>query len=91
MKPIHIVDRLTSTHKAILGGMEEISRTQIADMLKEARDRIHELEGLAYAYPPTEPYSPEGTTWRKEYEDMIDTLLQMTAKDFEQWQQAIRD
>lgn len=91
MNPIHIVDRLTSTDKAIRGGMEEIGRTHIADLLKEARDRIHELEGLAYSYPPTEPHSPEGTTWRKEYEDLIDTLLQMTTKDFEQWQSDMKD
>jgi len=91
MTPIHIVDRLTSTHRAIRGGMEEISRTQIADLLKEARDRIHELEGLVYAYPPIEPYSPQGTTWRKEYEDLHEAFMHRTAEDFDQWQQAIRD
>ena len=91
MTPIHIVDRLTSTHRAIRGGMEEISRTQIADLLKEARDRIHELEGLVYAYPPIEPYSPQGTTWRKEYEDLHEAFMNMTAEEFDQWQQAIKD
>lgn len=90
MTPIHIVDRLTSIHKAINNGMEEISRKQIADLLKEARDRIHELEGLAYSYHP-QPDSPNGTTWRKEYEDLIDTMTAMTAKDFEQWQIDMKD
>jgi predicted RND superfamily exporter protein len=90
MIPIHIVDRLTSTDKAIRGGMKEISRTQIADLIKEARDRIHELEGLAYSYHP-QPDSPNGTTWRKEYEDLIEVLLTMTAKEFEQWQTDMKD
>jgi len=90
MTPIHIVDRLTSLHKAIKGGMEEIGRNKIADLLKEARDRIHELEGLAYSYHPQED-SPEGTTWRKEYEDLIEVLLTMTTKEFEQWQNDMKD
>jgi hypothetical protein len=90
MNQIHIVDRLTSLHRAINGGMEEIGRNKIADLLKEARDRIHELEGLAYSYHP-QPDCPDGTTWRKEYEDLIDTLLSMTAKDFEQWQKDMKD
>lgn len=91
MKPIHIVDRLTSMHRAINGGLEEIGRTKMADLIKEARDRIHELEGLAYSYPPTEPYSPEGTTWRKEYEDLHDALQKMTPEEFVQWQEATKD
>ena len=91
MKSIHIVDRLTFTHRAIHGGMEEIGRTHIADLLKEARDRIHELEGLAYSYPPTEPHNPEGTTWHKEYFDFVDTMAKMSPEEFSEWQAAMKD
>jgi len=90
MNPIHIVDRLTSMHRAINGGLEEISRNKIADLIKESRDRIHELEGLAYSYHP-QPDAPNGTTWRKEYEDLIESLLRMTPKEFEQWQTDMKD
>jgi hypothetical protein len=90
MKPIHIGDRLTDTHRAIQGGIEEIGRVRIADLLKEARDRIHELEGVVFSYPPSE-HAPEGTTWRKEYEDLYDTMLKMTPEEFMEWQTAMKD
>jgi predicted RND superfamily exporter protein len=90
MDGIHIVDRLTLTHRAIQSGMEEIGRNKIADLIKDARDRIHELEGLAYSYHP-QPDSPNGTTWRMEYENLIEALLTMTPKEFEQWQTDMKD
>ncbi len=91
MKPIHIVDRLTDIHRAIQGGMEEIGRTHIAEILKEARDRIHELEGDVYSFPPTGEHNPNGTTWRKEYEDFYDSMIKMTPEEFVEWQTAMKD
>ena len=91
MTPIHIVDRLTSTHRAIREGMEEIGRNQIADLLKEARDRIHELEALAYSYAPAPEHDCHGTTWRKEYEDLVDVMVKMSTEEFAEWQKAMMD
>lgn len=92
MKPIHIVDRLTSTYKVLRDSAGlPIDKIYIADLLKEARDTIHDLEGNVYSYPPTGEHNPHGTTWRKEYEDFYDSMIKMAPEEFVAWQTAMKD
>lgn len=83
-----IVDRLTIA-------LEEVSRNRakyheytsesLPQLICNARDAIHELQAQVYAYPPSPPHIPQGSTWRQEYEMLWDLLLKMSAEEFLVW------
>jgi hypothetical protein len=63
----------------------------IPELLYEAAIEIHRLQGLAYSYPQNSSYAPEGTTWRQEYEEFHDRMVNMTNEDFSDWQCAMKE
>jgi hypothetical protein len=61
------------------------------ELLYDAAMEIHRLQGLAYSYPQKSSFAPEGTTWRQEYEDFHDRMVNMTSEDFSHWQSVMKD
>jgi hypothetical protein len=55
----------------------------------QARDEIHMLQGLVFAYPPSG--GQHGITWREEYETLRERFVRMSAEDFSDWQSIMRD
>jgi hypothetical protein len=90
-----IVDRLRLKFRELrhrqASGVPYAEIQGIPEMLNEAAMEIHRLQGLVYSYPPNESYSPDGTTWRQEYEDFHDRMVNMTNEDFSDWQHVMKD
>lgn len=87
-RDIHIVDRLNIAIEEVSGAraaFHEYTSESLPKLLMDARDRIHELEGLTYSYPPSS-HLLNGMTWREELDDMVRQLMGMTSGEFEQWQ-----
>ena len=89
---IDIVDRLTvaleevSREKARL---HEFTSESLPVLIMQARDEIHMLQGLVFAYPPSGGH--HGVTWREEYETLRERFIGMSAEDFADWQSVMRD
>lgn len=40
---------------------------QISELIDEMEMEINKLNDLVYCYPPSEPFAPDGSTWKQEY------------------------
>lgn len=88
-----IVDRLRSMYYELRQkqAFGETAVDGIPELLYDASIKIHDLQGLAYSYPPDNAHNPKGTTWREEYETLFERMTKISASDFSDWQSVMRD
>jgi hypothetical protein len=91
---IDIVDRLTIALDEVSGEVarqHEFTGESLPQLLMDARDELHRLQGMVYSLPPQPPHLVDGTTWREEYEHLWDRLMRMSGDDFLHWQSVMKD
>lgn len=94
MAKMDIVDRLQSMYYELRQRQAFGNGTGldgIPELLYDASIKIHDLQGLAFSYPPDSEHNPKGTTWREEYEALRERMTKMSACDFNDWQSVMRD
>jgi hypothetical protein len=86
-----IVDRLQFRYYELREqqamGNKNPSAEGLPELLYDASIEIHNLQGLAYAYPPHPDRGMRGITWREEYENLLARMTGMTPKDLSEWQE----
>lgn len=91
---IDIVDRLTLAIEEVSrerSRLHEYTSENLPQLLVDARDELHRLQGLVYAYPPDPITNPAGVTWREEYEVKVENLKRLHPDDFKLWQSMMAD
>jgi hypothetical protein len=83
---MNIVDRLTLALE-----MADHNPQNTSVLIRDARDEIHKLQGLVYAYPKFEPYLSDGRTWRAEYEELYSTIAAFDVEEFLLWKNAMQE
>lgn len=91
---IDIVDRLTLAIEEVSrerARLHEYTGENLPQLLVDARDELHRLQGLVYAYPPDPISNHAGVTWREEYENNMENLKRLHPDDFKLWQAMMTD